>query len=54
VSPAAVAALARLTESARSSEPLVGVLTADLRAVLGVLYDLDEERRILLALLVRR
>jgi hypothetical protein len=53
VNPAAIAALARLTESARSTEPIVGVHTADLRAVLGVLYDLDEERRILLWLLIR-
>lgn len=51
---AAIAALARLTEASRSKEPIVGVLVADLRAVLGVLYDLDEERHILLWLLVRR
>lgn len=52
MSPAAIAALARLTESARSRELVVGVLATDLRLVLGVLYALDEERHILLWLLV--
>lgn len=54
MTPAAIAALARITEATRSREPIVGVLTADLRAVLDLLYDLDEERHVLLMLLVRR
>ena len=54
MSPETIAALARLTEAMFSTELVVGVLVADLRAVIGLLYALDEERQILLLMLLRR